>query len=140
MNVIRANTILSHACNLHQRQYQRARKRQSNHSPTSLLDLLIGDHRRRIPDQMPDTIKAVKCEWQRNGVFGQKLEHDRPASKRSCHGLRLDMPSKQRCNKICCAKDIEAARKNTACQSVQTGQVPCYLRLVDCEMGGNGAV
>ena len=50
------------------------------------------------------------------------------------------MPSKQRSAEVGGTEGIEAAAEDAACDTVEGGEVPAYLRLVYRKMGGDGAV
>ena len=48
------------------------------------------------------------------------------------------MPSEQRREEVRGAEDVEAAAEDGACDAVQPGRVPGYLRAVDAEVRGYG--
>jgi len=50
------------------------------------------------------------------------------------------MPSKEWRDKICGSEDVEATGYEAASKTVQSGEDPWDLRLVDGEVGGGGAV
>ena len=50
------------------------------------------------------------------------------------------MPAKERRNEVGSAKDVEAARENGPSNTIESGEDPGNLRLVNGEVGGYGAV
>ena len=56
------------------------------------------------------------------------------------HTRALEMPSRERADEICGAEDVEPAGEDAGGDPVQPGAVPRYLRLVDREMWGDGAL
>ena len=50
------------------------------------------------------------------------------------------MPSKQRGQGVGRTEQVETTREDGAGDSVQGGEIPCYLGAVDCEVGGDRAV
>ena len=50
------------------------------------------------------------------------------------------MPSQQRRNQVRGSEDVEATREGAAGYAVEGGCVPGYLRLVDGQVRGDGAV
>ena len=50
------------------------------------------------------------------------------------------MPPEQGRDEVCGAEDVEAAGEGAAGDAVEGGGVPGHLRLVDCQVGGDGAV
>jgi hypothetical protein len=50
------------------------------------------------------------------------------------------VPSEQRSYEVCGSEDVEAAGEDGAGETVRDGEDPGDLWLIDCEMGGGGAV
>ncbi len=50
------------------------------------------------------------------------------------------MPSQQRGDEVRGAEDVEASGEGAAGDAVEGGCVPGHLGLVDCQVGGDGAV
>jgi hypothetical protein len=52
---------------------------------------------------------------------------------------RIHIPSNRGTNQVGQAKGVETTAESNACDTVKHGGNPCYLRLVDREMRGDGA-
>jgi hypothetical protein len=81
---------------LNERQRQRAHNAQPNNSPPSLLHLLVVNHARGIPNQMPQPIERVVSERQRQRDLSHHLERQRPRSEAGSEHRTLEVPADSR--------------------------------------------
>lgn len=88
---------------------------------------------------MPETVDGVIYKWPSKRKLGRHLCNHRPRSYRRDEARRLEMPSRGRSNQICKAEEVKGAREDDARDTMQRGSDPGDLRLVDGEMGGDGA-
>lgn len=125
---------------LNESKRQRANNAHTNHSPTSLLHLLVVDHARCVPRQMPEAVERVVGERKRNSGLRKNLERQRPGGEAGGNDGALEVPADGRRDQVCGAEDVEGSREGDAGDAVEGGAVPGDLRLVDAEMGCDGAV
>lgn len=67
--------------NLQKSQNEAAENAQSNDSPASDLDLLVGDTLAHVPHQMTQAVEAVVGEGEAGDELGQDGKSGRPSSK-----------------------------------------------------------
>lgn len=125
---------------LNESKRQRANYADSNHSPTSLLHLLVVDHARSVPRQMPEAVERVVGERQRNRSLRKNLERQRPGGEAGGNDGTLEVPADGRRDQVCGAEDVKGSREGNASDTVEGGAIPGDLGLVDAEMGCDGAV
>jgi hypothetical protein len=89
---------------------------------------------------MPNAVQAVEDKRERNQRLGSDLGGNGPRRETSRHDRRLEMPADRGRDEIRQAVDVQAAGEGEAGESVQHGEIPRYLGLVDAEMGSDGAV
>lgn len=123
-----------------QRQPQRTHSRNPHRNPPRPNNLRIRELPPHIPKQMPHPIKAMKRKRHRQRKLRQNLRKYWPARKRRRHRRRIQMPAKERGDKIRGSEDVESARENGAREAVHDGVYPGYLGFVDLEVGTAGAV
>ena len=73
---------------------------QSNNSPSSNLNLLVGDSLTHIPHQMAQTIERVVGEREASNQLGEDGKSSRPCSERSSKTGRLEVPAESRSNQV----------------------------------------
>jgi hypothetical protein len=78
---------------LDQSKNERGDGSQSHHGPTALDDLLVGDSRTQIPDQVADTVEAVDREGERNEVLDEELSSHWESSEGSSNRSGLEVPT-----------------------------------------------
>jgi hypothetical protein len=117
-----------------QRQPHRRRDTGRNNRPPCLGDLLVRNHPRRVPNQMPDSIQSMKREWPSDDSLDRKGQRHRPRSKTRCQGIRAQIPAEVwRCG-VCGAENVEGAAEEEPGDAISDGQDPGYLPAVDGEM------
>ena len=80
---------------------------------------------------MPNPIERMKSKRQSYSKLNHKLRHWSQAPKHLRQMRALHMPSKERREQVSGAEDVEAAAEDGACDAVEPGSVPGYLRAVD---------
>ena len=125
---------------LNEGQSKGANNANTNNSPTSLLDLLVVDHARGVPNQMPQAVERMVGERQGNGDLGEDLERQRPRGEAGGHDGALEVPADGRRNEVQGAESVEGAREGDTGHAVERRAVPGDLRLVDAEVRRDGAV
>lgn len=120
-------------------QSQRTNSTQTHHRPTSSNNALVLEIQRQIPNQMPNAIKRMERKGHRNNELQSSLHQQRQASKRRSHARRIQVPAEQGRDEICGTENVEPAGENAAGDTVQCGENPGDLGLVDCEVGRDGA-
>lgn len=134
----KSNPILSSL--LQESQRKGAHNTKANHEPTRLLHLLVGDHARGVPDQMPQAVERVVGERHGDGELGEGLEGERPRGEAGGEHGALEVPTDGGCDEVEDAEGVEAAGEGDAGDTVERRAVPGDLRLVDAEVGSDGAV
>lgn len=129
-----------HLIFLQESQRKRAHNTKPNHKPTRLLHLLVVDHARGIPSQMPQTVERVVRERHGDGELGEGLEGQRPGRKAGGEHGALEVPADGGRDEVEDAEGVEAAGEGDAGDAVERRAVPGDLRLVDAEVGSDGAV
>lgn len=104
---------------------------QPHHRPPTPNNRLIRKAASTIPNQMPNPINRMKCEWQRQQTLRRNLGHDWPTRKRRCHARTAQIPSDKRGDQVRGTENIESARENGARETVGDGEDPGDLPLVD---------
>lgn len=94
----------------------------------------------QIPRQMPESIEGVVEEGERERRLRGNLCENGPCSHSGDHGGSLEMPAQGRGSEVCEAEEVQRAAQHDAGDTVQRGTVPCDLRAVDGEMGGDGTL
>lgn len=89
---------------------------------------------------MPHPIITVKHKRPCHGKLGGHLQQHRPRSEGSREHSGFDVPAEVGRDEIEGAVDVEDTADGAAGDAVQSGEVPGYLRTVDGEVGGYGAV
>lgn len=89
---------------------------------------------------MPDAIPGMKGKGKGDRHLGGQLRSERPAGEACRQGGSVEMPAEQGRDEVGGAEDVEAAGEDGAGNAVQPGQEPGYLRTVDLQVGGDGAV
>lgn len=89
---------------------------------------------------MPHTVEAVEEHGESEEALKRDLGRDRPSSDRRNHAGRLEMPSRVRRSEVGKTKEVQRAGKRDAGDAVERRGVPGDLRLVDGEVGRDGAV
>jgi hypothetical protein len=125
---------------LQESQRKRAHNAKPNHKPTRLLHLLVVDHARGIPGQMPQAVERVVRERHGNGELGEDLEGERPGREAGGEHGALEVPADGGRDEVEDAEGVEAAGEGDAGDTVERRAVPGDLRLVDAEVGSDGAV
>jgi hypothetical protein len=135
--MLRASYLHSQTKTLHERQSQRAHHAQPHDGPPSINNLLIRQGRTRIPDQMPNAVQAVKSKRKGDEHLGQDFGEDGPSGEACCQGSALEVPAEHWGDEVCGTKEVDAAAEGGAGDAIEGRGVPCYLRSVDAEMGGD---
>lgn len=125
---------------LQESQRKRAHNAKTNHKPTRLLHLLVVDHARSIPNQMPQAIERVVSERHRDSELRQSLESEGPGGEAGGEDGALEVPADGGRDEVEDAEGVEAAGEGDAGDAVEGAAVPGDLRLVDAEVGSHGAV
>lgn len=89
---------------------------------------------------MPQAVKRVVSERQRNSDLGEDLKGQRPSGEAGGDGGALEVPADGGRDQVCGAEDVEGAGESDTGDAVEGTAVPGDLRLVDAEMGRDGAV
>lgn len=89
---------------------------------------------------MSQSVKAVECEGHRERELGRDLGDNRPRRERRRHGRRVQVPAEERRNEVRRAENVEAARQHGTSDTVQNGQDPGDLGLVDAQVRAARAV
>lgn len=89
---------------------------------------------------MPQPVQAMEGKWKREEGFRSNLQNQRPSSERGCNGSALHVQADVGRDEVEGAEDVEGAAEGAAGDAVQAGEVPCYLGVVNGEVGGDGAV
>lgn len=89
---------------------------------------------------MPQPVERVVRERHRDGELGRGLEHQRPGREGGRQHAALEVPAQRRRDQVQAAEEVEGAREGDARHAVERRPVPGYLRLVDAQVGGDGAV
>jgi hypothetical protein len=119
---------------------QRRNNSQTNSSPPSANDLLVGEPNTHIPQQMPDTVEAVEEHGESKEALQRDLRRRGPRSNRRNHAGSLKVPSRVRRSEVGETEQVQRAGQSDACDAVQGRGVPGDLRAVDGEMGRDGAL
>jgi hypothetical protein len=117
-----------------------AHNAQPHNRPASLLHLLVVDHTSSVPRQMPQAVERVVSERQRDRNLRQNLKSQRPRGEAGSEHGALEVPADSRRDQVQDAENVEAAGEGDAGDAVERATVPGDLRLVDAEMGRDGAV
>jgi hypothetical protein len=139
-NVANIHCSYPHGINLQEAQRQRTHSAQTHHKPARLVHLLVRNHARRIPGQMPQAIEGVEGEGPADQELGGALhEHGHLGEGSGDHGA-LEVPAEVGSDEVGGAEGVEAAGEDAAGDAVEGGEVPGDLRAVDGEVRGDGAV
>jgi len=84
---------------------------------------------------MSQSIQRMKHERKRHRPLNQQFRNNRPTSKRSRNTRGFQMPSESRGDEVRETEEVEAPREDGAGDSVERGEIPCYLGLVDAQVG-----
>jgi len=82
----------------------------------------------------------MESQRKRQRQLRQHLQRSRPGRKRRGQRGALKVPARQRRDQVRGAEDVEETRQRAARDAVQRAAVPGYLRPVDAEVRGDGAV
>lgn len=88
---------------------------------------------------MPDAVEGVEDEGEGEQRLGGDLCGQRPGGEGGSDGLGLEVPAGERGDGVGGEEDVEAARQQRAGDTVERRGVPGDLRLVDAQVGGDGA-
>lgn len=88
---------------------------------------------------MPQAVEAVVGKGESEKRLGGDLCGKGPGGKGSGDGLRLEVPAGERGDGVGGEEKVHAAREHRAGDTVQSRAIPGDLRLVDGQVGGNGA-
>ena len=80
---------------------------------------------------MPNPIVRMKGERHRNTKLQQHLRSNRQRSEGSRHARAIEMPSEEWGEEVGGAKDVEAAAESASSDTIQGGEIPADLGLVD---------
>ena len=89
---------------------------------------------------MPQSIERVVSERHRDRKLSQSLESERPRGEAGGEHRALEVPADGGRNEVEDAEGVEAAGEGDAGDAVEGAAVPGDLRLVDAEVGSDGAV
>lgn len=89
---------------------------------------------------MPQPVERVVSERQGDGHLGQDLKGERPGGEGSGDDAALEVPADGGRDEVEGAEGVESTGQSDARHAVERGAVPRDLRLVDAEVGGDGAV
>lgn len=120
-------------------QEQRCNGADSHDSPSRHNDLLIGESRPGIPDQMSNAVDAVIRE--RNSV--EQLDSDFRGHAQSrepgCNTGAFPVQSDVGRDEVSESEDVECSRHDQARDAVECGSIPCDLWSIDGQMRSNGS-
>ena len=88
---------------------------------------------------MPNPIKQMECKRHREKQLRRNLRDNRPRRKPSRQRRRSQVQPQHRRGKVPDPEEVEGPRKHDAGDAVEHRRVPCDLRAVDAQMGGDGA-
>lgn len=89
---------------------------------------------------MPDSVERVKCEGQRHQELQPALHQRRELRETLGERCGFDVPAQQRGDEVGETEHVEAAREDGAGDTVEAGEHPGNLGLVDGEVGGNRSI
>ena len=89
---------------------------------------------------MPQTVERVVSERHRNSELRQSLKSQGPGREAGSEHRALEVPADGGRDEVQDAEGVEAAGEGDAGDAVERRAVPGDLRLVDAEVGGDGAV
>jgi hypothetical protein len=89
---------------------------------------------------MPQSVERVVSKRHCNSELGEDLERQRPRGEAGGQHGALEVPADGGRNQVQDAEDVEAAAQGDTGDAVEGRAVPGDLRLVDAEMGRDGAV
>lgn len=89
---------------------------------------------------MPDSIERVESEGERKQSLGRELESHRPGGESGGEGGALEVPAECGRGEVGQTEEVESTGQGDSGDSVERGEVPGYLGLVDSQVGGDGAV
>lgn len=89
---------------------------------------------------MSQSVQAMEEEGERKEGLESRLDSRRPSCNRCDHGLRLEVPSRVRRDEVGDAEEVERAGQGNTSDAVERRGDPGDLRLVDGQVGGDGAV
>lgn len=127
-------------CSLYEGKRQRRNRAQSHHSPSRLVDLLVRNHLRCVPNQMPHAIQTMESEWKSQDRLGSDLQEHWPCSEACGDDCRLQVPAKVGGHQVETAEGVKATAESAAGDTVESGEIPGDLRGVDGEVGSDGPV
>ena len=130
----------SYLPSLQESQRKRAHNTQTNDKPTRLLHLLVVDHAGGVPGQMPQAVERVVGERHGDGELGEDLKGGGPSGEAGGEHGALEVPADGGRDEVEDAEGVEAAGEGDAGDAVERTAVPGDLRLVDAEVGSDGAV
>lgn len=90
---------------------------------------------------MPHPIEAMEGEEERQRELDRHLGPQRHGGEAGDQARGLEnVHAQQRLDEVAKAEDVEGARKDGAREAVEGRCQPCYLRPVDAQVRGDGAV
>jgi hypothetical protein len=89
---------------------------------------------------MPQAVERVVRERHRNRELGKSLESEGPGGEAGGEDRALEVPADGGRDEVEDAEGVEAAGEGDAGDAVERAAVPGDLRLVDAEVGSDGAV
>lgn len=82
----------------------------------------------------------MKRKGKRQRHLRRDLHKQRPGGHRGRDRSGLEVPAEDGSDEVRDAEEVEGPGEDAPGDAVECGQVPCYLRAVDGEMGGGGTV
>ena len=89
---------------------------------------------------MPQSIETMKRKGQRIDCLQSELHYERQCSEARCNASGLEMPAEGGGGEVRDAEEIHGAGEHDAGDAVEGAGDPGYLRAVDRQVRGDGAV
>lgn len=112
----------------------------ANNSPPLSNNLSDPKPPPRIPNQMPNPINTMERKRPRNRKLQAALDQWTQAPKGCGQTRAIQVPSEEGRDQVRGPENVESARDQTACDSVEGRGEVVYLEPIDREVGGDGSV
>lgn len=88
---------------------------------------------------MSNAIERVERKWQRQSALDGNLCACGQRSERLCYAHRAKIQAEQRRSNVANTEHVGETGNSDTGDAVERGEVPCELRLINREMGGDWA-
>lgn len=110
------------------------------HNVSGSVDTRNGQLLTKVPHQVSDTVESVESKWKSHGGLGKHLGSHRQSSKCRHDGGGVKWNRQKRGGSITTSQGVERTSHGNTGDSVERGQVPGELWLVDGQVWGNRTV